>query len=380
MSSRIEYHFRVGHKIKEVRDKLGISIQELSDKSKINLSTIQSIERGQRDIKVSELFRISKALNIRISGFLNSCDSQIYQRRREEIIDGYISIKELSNVLDLSTNHIRQLSLNKEIPFHKLGKKYFFKGSEINAWLMHHLSSRKKVKENPFKYLKIFGIEPLISTKDATRLLGCSQSEVYSLRTMIPCYFINRRTKFRVSDIENALRKERVELWDISTNTGSWRTQFVKPYPTKEQKIASDESWARGYNEKARPGYIIKTKIIENTDINELKKETQEFLDKEVNKYNRLGCQYTYKEREKTFTCEAKWWSLPEGREKYKVHSAGLSSNSPDSLRDKVDKFVKLKVLPENFIGIDYFTWGAFMTERRHHARISYYMPIKKES
>lgn len=166
MSVRTEYHFRVGLKIKEIREKLCISIQELAGKSKLNPNTLQSIERGQRDIKVNELFRISKALNIRIGGFLNSCDSQIYQRRKEEMIDGYISIKELSKALDLSTNHIRQLCLNKEIPFRMLDRKYFFKGSDINVWLIHHLSSRKKIKENPFEYINIFGIEPLISTKD----------------------------------------------------------------------------------------------------------------------------------------------------------------------------------------------------------------------
>lgn len=118
--------------------------------------------------------------------------------------------------------------------------------------------------------------------------------------------------------------------------------------------------------------------MIENPDINDLKNEVQEFLDKEVNKYNRLGCQYSYNERDKVFSCEAKWWSLPEGREDYKVHSAGLSSDSPDSLRDKVDKYIQLRITPGNFIGIEYFTWGAFMTDRCHHARISYYIPKKE--
>lgn len=375
MSPRTDYHIRISKKIGEIRERLGLSIQELSEKSKLNLNTLQSIERGHRDIKVSELFRIAKALNIRISGFLNSCDSQVYQRRKEETIDGYISIKELSKALDISTNHIRRLCLAKEIPFQMLDKKYCFKGSDINAWLTHHLSCRKKIKENPFEYLKTYGIEPLISTKEAARLLGCSQGEVYGLRTKIPFYIIGRRTKFRISDIENTLCKERVDLWEISTQTGSWRTPFVKPSPTKEEKIAKDESWERRYNERARPGYIIRTKLFKKPDILELKSDVQEFMDKEVNKYSRLGCLYAYNEGEKSFSCEVKWWSLPDGRENYRVHSAGLSSNSPDSLRDKVERLKKLKIGPGNFISIDYFTWGAFMTDRCHHARITYYKP-----
>lgn len=379
MSLKIDYHSRAGKKIGEIRERLGVSLQEISEKAKINQKTLQSIENGHRDIKISELFCIAKALNVRIGGFLNSCDSQVYKRRREETIDGYISIKELSKALDISTGHIRRLCLNKEIPFQVLDKKYFFKGSDINAWLEHHLSSRKKVKENPFEYLKVFGIEPLISTKDAGRLLGCSRGEVYALRTKIPFYIIGRRTKFRISDIENALRKERVDLWDISTRIGSWRTPFVKCYPTKEEKIAKDECWVRGYNERARPGYIIRTTKYEKPDINELKSEVQDFLDKEVNKYNRLGCHYAYNEGEKSFSCEVKWWSLPDGRENYKVHSAGLSSDSPDSLRDKVERFKKLKIAPGNFIGVEYFTWGAFMTDRCHHVRITYYRPNKQE-
>jgi excisionase family DNA binding protein len=379
MSLKIDYHSRVGKKIGEIRERLGVSLQEISEKAKINQKTLQSIENGHRDIKISELFCIAKALNVRIGGFLNSCDFQVYQRRKEESIDGYISIKELSKALDISTNQIRRLCSHKEIPFHMLNKKYYFKGSDINAWLEHHLSSRKKIKENPFEYLKVFGIEPLISTKEVARLIGCSQSEVYDLRTKIPCYRIGRRTKFRISDIENALRKERIDLWEISTRIGAWRTPFVKAFSTKEEKIAEDESWEKKYDERARPGYVIKTKAYENNDYAELKREVQAFLDTEVNKHNALGCSYSYDEGSNYFNCEVKWWGLPEGRESYRVHSTGLSSDSPNHLHEKVMKFKEIKISPGDFIGVDYFTWGMSFLEKCHHARVTYYLPKKTD-
>lgn len=375
MSQRSQYHVRVGRKLAEIRERLGVSIQELSEKSKINPKTIQAIENGHRDIKISELYCLSQALNIRIGGFLNSCDSQVYQRRKEEMIDGYIPLKELSKTLDISPTNLKRLCYNKEIPFHLLNNKYYFKGKDINAWLTHHLNGRIKVKENPFEYLKVYGIEPLISTKEAARLLGCSQSEIYDLRTKIPFYIVGRRSKFRISDIEYTLSKERVDLWEISTRTGSWRSPFIKPSPTKQQKIAEDESCERRYIQSNRPGYIVKTKEFEQPDFLLLKNEVQEFLGKDINKYNLLGCRYTYHEGSQAFTCEVKWWGLPDGRENFRVHSAGLSSDSPDGLRGKVEKLKKLKIGPGNFICTDYFTWMPFLNDRSHHARVTYYIP-----
>lgn len=379
MRSRIDFHIRVGKKIREIRERLAISPQELAEKSHLSLNTINSIESRNRDIKISELHRVGKALNIRLGGFLNSCDSQVYERKKEESIDGYIPIKKLSKFLNISASHLKMLCRNKEIPFFEINKKYFFKASQINAWLQHYCSSRKRVEESKYEYLKVFGLEPLISTKEAARLLGCSQSEIYKLRRQIPFYVIGRRTKFRISDIENALNKNRIDLWEISTQIGKWQTSFVRAYPTKEEKLAKDESWERRYSDRARPGYVVKTKTFERADFPDLKKEVQEFIDSKINKYNLLGCVYSYNDYKRYFSCELKWWSLPEGRDDYKVHSAGLSSNSPDNLREKVAKFRQMKVQAEDFIGVEYFTWGEYITERCHHARVTYYMPKKQD-
>jgi hypothetical protein len=154
----------------------------------------------------------------------------------------------------------------------------------------------------------------------------------------------------------------------------------MKASPTKQQKIAEDESWEKRYIQNSRPGYIIKTKKIEHAEFEFLKNEVQEFIDKEVNKYNLLGCRYEFNEGNQVFTCEIRWWGLPYGREHFRVHSAGLSSDSPDTLREKVERLKKLKIAPGNYICTDYYSWGAFMTDRCHHARVTYYIPINNKS
>ncbi|MGB7296522.1 MAG: hypothetical protein WBC70_13115, partial [Candidatus Aminicenantales bacterium] len=91
-----------------------------------------------------------------------------------------------------------------------------------------------------------------------------------------------------------------------------------------------------------------------------------------------VGCNYSYNEIKRLFSCEAKWWDMPEGRENYRVHSAGLSSDSPDKLHEKVATFKQIKVPPGDLIGVEYYTWGESFTSRCHQARITYYLPKKR--
>ena len=80
MANKSKYHERVGRKIQEIREKCGVTVTDLAVKSGLSENAIKSIENGRRDIKVSELFEISKALDVRISAFLNPCDSKFYKR------------------------------------------------------------------------------------------------------------------------------------------------------------------------------------------------------------------------------------------------------------------------------------------------------------
>ena len=138
-----------------------------------------------------------------------------------------------------------------------------------------------------------------------------------------------------------------------------------------------EASCERRYVERARPGYIVKTKTFESADFEELKKEVEEYTGVHVNRYNLLGCVYSFNEIKRLFSCEVKWWDMPEGRENYRIHSAGLSSDSPDKLHEKVTRFKQIKVPPGDLIGVEYYTWGESFTNRCHQARITYYMPKK---
>ncbi len=141
--------------------------------------------------------------------------------------------------------------------------------------------------------------------------------------------------------------------------------------------MAKEASWERRYAERARPGYVVKTKTFESSNIEDLKKEVEAYTGAQVNKYNLLGCRYSYNEINRMFSCEAKWWAMPEGRENCKVHSAGLSSETPNKLHEKVERFKKIKVPPGELIGVEYYSWGASFTPRCHQARITYYVPKK---
>lgn len=92
MAKKTNFHERVGMKIKELREKCGAAVVELSESSGLSEDTLKLIESGKRDIKVSELFQISKALNIRIASFLNPCDYKYYERKKEEKIEYFISL------------------------------------------------------------------------------------------------------------------------------------------------------------------------------------------------------------------------------------------------------------------------------------------------
>ena len=55
----------IGYRIKEIRDKTGITQQELADKANVSRSIISELETGRRTVsKTDTLFRIAKALDV----------------------------------------------------------------------------------------------------------------------------------------------------------------------------------------------------------------------------------------------------------------------------------------------------------------------------
>lgn len=62
---------KVGFRIKELRGKLGISQEELGFRSGVHRTYIASLEVGKRNISISTLEKIVKALEVSFSEFFN---------------------------------------------------------------------------------------------------------------------------------------------------------------------------------------------------------------------------------------------------------------------------------------------------------------------
>ena len=61
----------VGKRIKELRNKLGISQEELADIAKLDRTYITSVECGKRNISIINIEKITTALGVSLSEFFN---------------------------------------------------------------------------------------------------------------------------------------------------------------------------------------------------------------------------------------------------------------------------------------------------------------------
>ncbi len=62
---------KVGNRIKELRNRLGISQEELGFRSGVHRTYIASLEVGKRNISIATLYKIVKALDISLSEFFD---------------------------------------------------------------------------------------------------------------------------------------------------------------------------------------------------------------------------------------------------------------------------------------------------------------------
>ena len=61
----------VGKRIKELRNKLGLSQEELSNIVGLDRTYITSVERGRRNISIVNIEKITIALNVTLSEFFD---------------------------------------------------------------------------------------------------------------------------------------------------------------------------------------------------------------------------------------------------------------------------------------------------------------------
>lgn len=61
----------VGKRVKELRNKLGISQEELADIAGLDRTYITSVECGKRNISIVNIEKLANALNVTLSEFFN---------------------------------------------------------------------------------------------------------------------------------------------------------------------------------------------------------------------------------------------------------------------------------------------------------------------
>ncbi len=66
-----ELLFKIGQSVRYLRQKDGISQEELAFRANLNLNSISTLERGLNNVKIKTLYSIAKALNVKIEEILN---------------------------------------------------------------------------------------------------------------------------------------------------------------------------------------------------------------------------------------------------------------------------------------------------------------------
>ncbi len=66
-----ELLFKIGQSVRYLRQKEGISQEELAFRANLNLNSISTLERGLNNVKIKTLYSIANALNVQIDEILN---------------------------------------------------------------------------------------------------------------------------------------------------------------------------------------------------------------------------------------------------------------------------------------------------------------------
>lgn len=79
--------------IKKFRELKNLTRDEIAEKLEMSLSGYSKLERGEVELTVNKLFRISEILNVDVSQILNFDASQIFNISQNQIVNG-VEIKE----------------------------------------------------------------------------------------------------------------------------------------------------------------------------------------------------------------------------------------------------------------------------------------------
>ena len=68
---RDELLFKIGQSVRYLRNKKGISQEELAFRANLNMNSISTLERGINNVKIKTLYSIADALDVKVEDILN---------------------------------------------------------------------------------------------------------------------------------------------------------------------------------------------------------------------------------------------------------------------------------------------------------------------
>ena len=68
---RDELLFKIGQTVRYLRNKKGISQEELAFRANLNMNSISTLERGINNVKIKTLYSIAAALDVNVEDILN---------------------------------------------------------------------------------------------------------------------------------------------------------------------------------------------------------------------------------------------------------------------------------------------------------------------
>ena len=79
-----DFQIKFGEKIKNLREQKGLTQEKLSFESNISRSHIGMIEHGKRDISLSAVFKLSRALEINFQNLFDFDNLDLYKYNPEQ--------------------------------------------------------------------------------------------------------------------------------------------------------------------------------------------------------------------------------------------------------------------------------------------------------
>lgn len=125
-----------GKQVKLIRKKRNLSLQQLSELSKVSISMLSQIERGEKNPTISVAYQIAEALNTTLSALLDEQEKREIVVIRKESRPVYIDEKYgfqrhllsptfPSRGIEFVKNVIPPFSESGVFPAHKLGVKEY---------------------------------------------------------------------------------------------------------------------------------------------------------------------------------------------------------------------------------------------------------------